>query len=328
LDGQDASSRDFDDVVRITELFSDFQIGDSLFLRGGKHTVTWGVGYFFSPADIINLERIDPENPEADREGPVNLRVQYPFSANNVYLYLLPPVGSQEFPAVAPKLELVLGLFELGFGGFWRYDSAPAGMFTLDGTLWELDVFGEAVVLGENDRRYIREVTVSPEAPLGLEVYTRDEPTFQATLGAGYSYSDVEGRINLNAFAQYFYNGEGYEDADLLRENRAGIGALLADGELSSADLTRPGRHYGAVSLSLRNILSSDFSLSGLWYANLSDASGQLSQTLSYRFTDRLSVSGSARWLYGPEEPAGAEFTPLGEQLELNLSLSFGSGRF
>lgn len=318
-------AREFDDIVTITELFSDFTIGDALFLRGGKHTVTWGVGYFFSPADIINLERIDPEDPEADREGPVNVKAQLPIGTTNLYLYLLPPVRGQEYPAVAPKAEVVAGPFEVGVGGFWRYEEDPAAMLTAEGTVGDFSLFGEAVVLAGTDRTYIREVAPTLANPFGVETYTKDEAVFKGTAGARYAYADVEGKINLNATAQYFYNGEGYEDPDTLSENRPAALQLVGTGQLSSSDLEQTGRHYGALSAGLRNILESDLSLQALWYADLVDATGQLSTDLSYRLTDELSATVGARYLYGD---TGGEFTPTGQRLGFEVSFDVGSGRY
>ena len=54
---------------RVKELFTDFNIGEHSYFRFGKHTVKWGVGYFFSPADVINIGKIDPEHPENQDES-------------------------------------------------------------------------------------------------------------------------------------------------------------------------------------------------------------------------------------------------------------------
>ncbi|MFP4115315.1 MAG: hypothetical protein ACLFUA_13175 [Spirochaetales bacterium] len=317
----DTDAREFHDIVRITELFSDFTINDTLFLRGGKHTVTWGVGYFFSPADIINLERIDPEDPEADREGPVNVKAQLPISTTNLYLYALPPVGGEEYPAFAPRAEFVVDAFEIGFGGFWRPKDLPAGMVTVEGSISDFSLFAEAVVLGESDRTYVREAAT----PLGVETYTHDEIVFQGTAGLLYRYSDDDGDINLNAAGQYFYNGEGYEDSSVLSENQLGVLALGQAGELGASDLSEIGRHYAAASAGLSSILGSDISVQSLWYGNLSDASGSVSVTVSYRFNDYVSASTGANYTYGD---SGDEFTPLGQRLGAELTVRFGSGSF
>ncbi|NLM26368.1 MAG: hypothetical protein GX208_09695, partial [Firmicutes bacterium] len=50
--------------IYLSELFSDFNYQDKIFFRGGKQTINWGVGYFFSPADVINVGKIYPQNPE------------------------------------------------------------------------------------------------------------------------------------------------------------------------------------------------------------------------------------------------------------------------
>ena len=48
-------TREFDEVFHVSELFSDFQFRDTLFFRAGKQTINWGVGYFFSPADLLYI---------------------------------------------------------------------------------------------------------------------------------------------------------------------------------------------------------------------------------------------------------------------------------
>ena len=77
---------------KIWEMYTDFSTKDIAFFRFGKHTVKWGTGYFYSPADVINISRIDPEKPTEDREGPVSLRthIVIPNTQYNIWLYLLP----------------------------------------------------------------------------------------------------------------------------------------------------------------------------------------------------------------------------------------------
>ena len=49
--------------LALSELFADFDVDNRVFVRAGKQTVNWGVGTFFSPANLINLDEIDPEDP-------------------------------------------------------------------------------------------------------------------------------------------------------------------------------------------------------------------------------------------------------------------------
>ncbi|HQH88193.1 MAG TPA: hypothetical protein PKV99_05280, partial [Rectinema sp.] len=99
--------------VRIFELFSDFQLGDNAYLRFGKATVKWGVGYFFSPADIINLESINILDPTVQREGPLQFRIFIPYgpSQNTLSFYSIFDSNNPDFDttALAAKAEFLLG---------------------------------------------------------------------------------------------------------------------------------------------------------------------------------------------------------------------------
>ena len=149
-------AREFDDVVSVKELFSDFSIGDALFLRGGKHTIAWGVGYFFSPADVLNLTAIDPEDPDAEREGPVSLRANLPIDFHNLYLYAIAdPVDGGVQLAAAPKAEVVLDGAEVGVGAYFHPERVPRAMLTLTTSLLELDLFAELEGSLGSDRRFV-----------------------------------------------------------------------------------------------------------------------------------------------------------------------------
>ena len=217
-------------------------------------------------------------------------------------------------------MEVVVDAFELGAGGYWRYGHDPAVMLTAEGSLGDVSLFGEAVLLGGTDRKYVREAAT----PLGVEVYTRDEPVVNGTVGARYRYAWPEGATSLTVAGQYFYNGEGYADASVLTDNRAAVMALVGGEELSRSDLARSGRHYGAASASLGDILDSDVSLSALWYANLADGSGRASTVASYRLNDYVSVSTGPAYHYGA---TGTELAPNGPRLDVEMAFEV-SGRF
>ena len=170
-DGND--TRAFDDVFHVKELFSDFQLGDSFFFRAGKQTIHWGVGYFFSPADLLNITAIDPEDPEAEREGPVSLKIQAAFGTTNIYLYtVFEDANRLTEVAVAPKVEFVIGATELGLGAFYGLDYAPEAMLTLTTTLGDLKLFGEGVLAYGSDRTF---VVADDTLPLGITTRTYND---------------------------------------------------------------------------------------------------------------------------------------------------------
>ena len=319
--------RGFDDIVSVRELFSDFTIADSLFLRGGKHTIAWGVGYFFSPADVLNLTSIDPEDPEAEREGPVSLRANLPVDFHNLYLYVIADPGDDGVQlAAAPKAEFVVGGTEVGIGAFYRPDRVPRAMLTVSTSLLDFDLFGELEASLGSDRRFVETADRGPDTPHGLRaVRNTDDPFAAATGGLRYTYRPEEGDWSATFAGQYLWNGEGYEDAAVLRDNRRGVMKLLEAGDLSFGDLIYPGRHYAAASASVALGRSADWSMGAFWLSNLSDGSGRVSPSVTFRPADRLTLRAAASVTYGED---GAEMTPFGTRVGASLTAILGSGRF
>lgn len=315
--------RTFSDIVRVTELFSDFQIGESVFLRGGKHTIAWGVGYFFSPADVLNLTAIDPDDPEADREGPVSLRANLPIDFNNLYLYVIAdPTADGVKPAVAPKAEVVLGSAEIGIGAYYHPDRVPRAMLTLSTGLADAEVFGELEASLGSDRTFVER---DADSPTGLRAVRHANRLFgAATGGLRYTYRPESNDWSATFAGQYLWNGEGYADPTILRE--PGVRTLLLNRALSPADLTTlPGQHYAAASLNLSLGTRSDWSAGALWITNLSDGSGRVAPSVTFRPADRFSLRAAATLTYGE---AGAEMTPLGNRVGASLTATLGSGSF
>lgn len=280
--------RSFDEVFHVKELFSDFNWKDVLFFRGGKHTLNWGVGTFFSPADLLNITEIDPEDPDAEREGPVSLKANLPLDVHNLYLYLIAGnVTSVEDIGVAARTELVLGSMEIGAGALYQKDAAPSAMLTLSAAVGDIDFFAETVLRYGSDRTFL----VESAAPPGLEAVSYDSSLFfNATIGfsAMISFDAYDSALGFSA--QYLYNGEGYADSRILADNQAAVLALLGSGDIGAADLRSTGRHYAAASGSWSNIGGSLFTARLFWMHNLSDMSGFLRPVLSIEVFDGLLI--------------------------------------
>lgn len=192
----------------VRELYVDFSAKDIAFFRFGKHAVKWGTGYFYSPADILNISRIDPQDPEAEKEGPISFRthVIIPKTQHNIWLYLLPPTKLEKFnpkyTGGAIKFDLVFGDWELGVGGFYRYEKAPRLVTTLSGSIVnKISIFAEGIFAWGSDYTYHKNDSSFSE-------YTeKKKPFFQATIGGSYSITKTKSTIAL----QYYYNGFGYK---------------------------------------------------------------------------------------------------------------------
>jgi len=329
--------------LEVFELFSDFSWNDSLYLRFGKQTINWGVGYFFSPANVMNLEAIDPFDPEVQLEGPVALRVHYPVpgSQHNLWGYAVFDAEDMrpQDTALAAKAEFVLGGWELGAGGYYKNEEPLRGMVTASGSIGQVSLFGEATLSRGSDRTWVTEVSPALAANRFVATETDEEsPFFKGTAGFMYSHSDS----NVTVMGQYLYDGEGYSSDD--REARIAealdaedaIKALLAytvddvdaaySGFLKGLILNS-GRHYAALSFSKSELLLDDLSFSLFAIGNLSDLSALLRPSLSYAFFDGLSASLSATFALGFDD---GEYVVLndGRAMALSVAVTLGSGSF
>ena len=349
--------------LTVYELFSDFSYRDRIFFRFGKHTIQWGVGYFFSPADVLNLTAVDAEDPTAEREGPVSLKAQLPFGIHNAYLYVITNVGTKPLElALAPKIEFVTGVTELTLAAYYQQALAPRAIGMFSTSIGEVEVFGEAVMSLGSDRVLVRE-SLKPiediaDAPEDLEIvldtYLVDWlPIFSGTAGFRW-FRDLEssgGSIGL--IGQYWFNGEGYADSTLLTpatvlfQNPGTNGLAISEPEsqsddyepppdLAVTDITNWGRHYVALTGNWSEIFGSDLSFSILAITNLSDLSGIVTPSLSFPLLETFTMSLNGRLSFGesgdeltnPAALIGGSDEEFGSTLSLTVSVGLGGGSF
>ena len=215
------------DWFKLKELFTDFSLKDTAFFRFGIHTVTLGTGYFFSPvSDMINTSSIDPENPEKQVDGALNLRTQivFPNSQNCLWFYVIPSTNftnqtAESYmreTALAGKFDLLIGNWEFGIGGFYKYQNAPKAMLTATGSLRKIGFFGEFVYSYGSASEWARNNNWDDKTSI-----------IQAT--AGFSYMWKEPQITLAA--QYYFNGNDKDPAAYVIGGH-NIAALLSFGKL------------------------------------------------------------------------------------------------
>ena len=295
----------FDDIISIKELFSDFNIDDRVFFRVGKQALNWGVGYFFSPANLLNISQVDPENPTAELEGPLSIKMNVPIGIDNLYGYVILPDGASEIEdlAYALKYEKVLGGSEVGFGAYYQYDQPPKAMATLSTTLFkEISFFAEAVASYGSTNSFL---TLDGSIP-GNHELTDDKLYLSGTLGGMYSWSPEEGDFGISLMAQYFYNGEGYNGDDLY-----------------AVPGVNSGYHYGGANLSVS--LTDTISTGAAFYGNLEDMSGIVTPSISWRMADHVSTSLSTMIPFGDD---GDQYGALSGNIATSLTFSLGGTSF
>ena len=195
------------DYIKVKELFTDFSTADRAFFRFGLHTVTWGTGYFFSPvSDIVNSSSIDPENTTTQVDGCFNLRTQitFPGTQNCLWLYVIPDgvslaSNTVDFidTAAAGTVDLVFGGWEIGLGGYYKYQHAPKVMVTATGSLKKMSFFSE----------FVYSYGAASEWAYTPDDWSGKTNIFQATAGATYIWKEPK----ITLAAQYYYNGYNSE---------------------------------------------------------------------------------------------------------------------
>ena len=311
--------------IKIQELYTDFSAKNIAFFRFGKHAVKWGTGYFYSPADVINISRIDPQDPTADREGGISLRTHIiiPKTQHNIWLYLLPPGQGDgydpKYTAGAAKGEVVFGNWELGFGGWYKYEKAPRLITTVSGSIaGKVAVFGEGVFAWGSDYTYYK---------ADMSSYTeKSKPFFQATLGGSYSNADTNTSIAL----QYFYNGFGYSNTDAVVSifEQAKNPALLFDASFKKKlqnvlAMGNIGQHYIALNISQNKLGTDKLSLNLSQQFAISELEGLSTLTLNWKIYKFASMSTGPSFSY----PLSLSSKTKGE-VRYSLSFRLGGGTF
>ena len=222
------TSSSVSDWFKLKELFTDFSYKDTAFFRFGIHTVTWGAGYFFSPvSDMINSSSIDPENPDKQVDGSLNLRTQIiiPNSQNCLWFYVIPSTNFKDQTAdsyardtaLAGKADILLGGWELGIGGLYKYQTAPKAMLTATGSLKKMSFFGEFVYSYGAASEWLKNTDWNEKTSI-----------FQAT--AGFSYYWKEPKINLAA--QYYWESNEIDLAKKIGLYGHNLALMASKGDL------------------------------------------------------------------------------------------------
>jgi hypothetical protein len=307
--GGDSGTMDYSGSMAVRELYADIDWNQSVFLRTGKQTIAWGVGRYFSPADVLNLTPIDVEDPDAERYGPVALKLNIPVGLDNFYGYVIAnDISSATDIGYAAKAEFLLGETELALAGFYRQGLAPRLIAMATFPAGALDCYAETVAAWGSDKTFID--------GLGGTYIIDNTPIYQATAGFSYEYTDAFENWNVSAGGQFWYNGEGYENPSLaiIPKNSP----LRTSGTILDGDLVHPDTYYAVIYLSLTDMYKSGIGLSGLWYAGLAGGTGTVIPSVSWVATEDLTATLKAPIAYGP---IGAEYSPYGNTVTPTLEL-------
>jgi len=282
--------------VILDQLWLRFDIWRTFYVTAGRQHVRWGTARFWTPADLLHLQRRNPLDVFDARRGTdmLKLHLPIPSTAWNLYAYAVWG-GYNDTPTLysisgAARAEFVAGSNELGIGAFLRRGVKPKFAADLSMAVGPFDVYAEASLVDadEIDRvRYEPNAVLGdeldPDAPMDTRILTRIKQAvetyypayrdrgYKPQIVGGLNYSQNYGDNDSFTFGlEYFYNGLGYADPS------AYPGLLFPRvGRLRDpASFFYLGQHYAAAFLTFPAPFSLDlhtFTLSTL--CNVSDRS-------------------------------------------------------
>lgn len=244
---QDASD------TSLREVLVDWTLADQWYLRAGKQVMHWGVGYFYSPADLISSDSIDAADPEADRTGTEAVKLHYPTGNDNYYAYLVPQTGSSN-NAVGAKGEWLLNEAELSLAGVSR----PSGHNSMAMTYY----------LPASDVNMFVEYALHHGVDSSL--HTSSDWVSQSTLGASYSFKDDDDYA-ITLRGQYYDDGLEAEQRGALSLHWSSM--YQSDYTMSLSSLANFSDGSALQKASLRYTYSDDVKAT-LSYSSASGTSG------------------------------------------------------
>jgi hypothetical protein len=273
----------------------------------------------------------------------------------NFYLYAGLPAEEDLKPEdarIAAKAEFNVGNTEFAIGGYYSYNDNPRALLMGTTGTGDFNFFGEAVLKYGSERIFLQR----RDAPLVINLPLSGGGTiplsfpFEAVAGGGKFYFIgtiggyyLDSDANLTIAASYLYNGEAQAEVDT--NDIAGhfrsqiLAGSLYTGTAYEVDAMRLGTHYAFLSLSKGELFVEDLSIGVYALANLSDMSGMVSPSLSFKLFDYMTLRLGATFTFGEDGDeytnpastyrklvqAGSVATP---RAAVSLTLTAGSGSF
>lgn len=260
-------------ILNIKEVFVDFNVANTVYFRAGKQVLQWGVGYFWNPTDLINVEHKSFTNLNALLEGTFGLRTDVTFSqAFHLYTFINLN-GVQDLSAIAysARSEFLVGTVEFGLAAWYKYNEVPVFGADLSMPLfWSLNLTAEgSLSWGDPSQKY--DPVTGP-----YSVSNQLVPKVDVGLSRTFDAFDVKDRVTV--MAEFFWNSDGYDQNMFQILNPLALPAFAA-GYYRAGYY---GQYYGALFITINSFGLSNMTLSLNGLMNFSDSSAVALVGLSY----------------------------------------------
>lgn len=330
------NARTNDPVWSIRELFIDFNIRRTLYIRTGKQVLQWGRCYLWNPTDLVNVERKTFLKKIGSREGAYGAKAQVSFGTRlNMYGFAdTSGIDNVNEIGGAYKIEFLVETTEMALSVWGKKGYNPVAGYDFSTRLLGIDIAGEASLSpGSNTRHAVNSD--------GILRTSRDGSwTSKACIdfGRAFDFNNQPDKIQFNL--EFFYNGEGYSgnvfSDDSLYAHESDIVITGADGYITTIpsalpvnktlyilgnDLYQPNytsRYYAALFSTVNNFITSDFALNTNLISNIQQGSFILSSGIDYSSINDLRASLYVNGYMGKKD---TEYTFMNNAIEILLTV-------
>lgn len=285
-------------LISISEFFADININRKVYFKLGKQRLSWGRTSYFSPVDLINIEKVDFNDMDAVLSGTYGIKMHIPFGTKfNIYSFI--KFGNEpsiEDLAYALKLEaLLFDKIEAAISAWGKQHNHPVFGLEFSGRIPGVNIqyAGETAFFYKGNKTLVRYY----ESPTNYESYSRDSffPRMALSMSKSLDGRDDPGRYGLSAAVMF--NGDGYEGEDNFLNSEEEIEFMTVSNSFYSADYH--SRVYGTASFSMRDFIAEDLRMSLSTLVNFSDLSGRVSLGLSYSQISRFAFGATVSTAFG-----------------------------
>jgi hypothetical protein len=319
-------------VFNINEIFMDINFGKRVYFRIGKQLLKWGVGYLWTPTDMISVEKKNIQDSSQVMQGSYGLKITVPFGTRaNIYSFIdMNQAKHIADLSMANKVEVLIGNTELALSILLKQHNVPVYGFDFTSRVLTLDVHGEATLsYGDNQRRLrgwpwylaIGSSTVPVEylylAGGGSAVFServRGEWIGKASFGFGRGFEVLSVKDRVRFDVEAFYNHAGY-GTHVFEKDFLNVTYFLSSGLYTPNYL---GQYYVGGFITVRQLFVEELSAMVNCVVNVLDQSSIVSGTLTYSPFYDLSINLMVNGIVGKEN---REYTVAGNYLTTELSL-------
>ena len=272
----------------LNEAFIDFDIANRVYFRIGKQRFKTGFGQKWRISDWLNNKTIsilDTSYSDSLRTGITGLKVKTGFLTA---FFKMPENADISTTQLYLQGEISIGNAYITISHVFERGRAPAHAIGISLGALGIDWYSEITLSGESRRKQIRLVDpVSRTTDPYANIIIYQEQKIRPLIIAGGSYNNQARNFGISF--EYFYNGYGYNNANLYPY------AFMA----GAAEPSYLGKHYLAIAGNKSKIFNQLDSIQVTIAGNLNDSSFAIYPLWTTRINDNLYFSCSITYYFG-----------------------------